>query len=133
MNRKRLAIVLVVLLLLAGCAGKQVAGTNQPSPEAVAYKAISVAFDAYDLGMTSLAAMHRGNLISTSQFEAVKKKVVWPLYTAILAAEAAAQEYALAPAASKESVQGNLTKALEAVATAQKEFTKAVGKVQEGK
>ena len=130
MNRKRnLAVILVIMFLLAGCAstGKQATGTTQPSTEAVAYKALSVAFDAYDLGMTSLRMLQKNKIITTATYNQIKEKVAWPLYKAIVAGEAAAEKYA---ATKDASTLAQLTAALEVVAEAQKGFTSAVAKVQ---
>lgn len=130
MNRKRnLSIVLVVLFLLAGCAsiGKQSTGTSQPSAEAVAYKALSVAFDAYDLGMTSLRMLQKNKIITTATYNQIKEKVAWPLYKAIVAGEAATEKYAKVK---DDSTLAQLTAALEVVAEAQESFTGAVAKVQ---
>ena len=131
-GKRNLAIVLVIMFLLAGCAstGKQATGTtgtSQPSTEAVAFKALTVAFDAYDLGMTSLRMLQKNKIITTATYNQIKEKVAWPLYHAIVAGEAAAEKYAKVK---DSSTLAQLTAALEVVAEAQKGFTSAVAKVQ---
>ena len=136
MNRKRnLVIVLVILLFLVGCAGKQTTTTTQPSPEAVAFRAITMAFDAYDMGMFTLRTLQQSpnHIITTAQYESIKTKVAWPLYRAIVAAEAAAEKYAAAPAADKDSLYEKLLQALLAITNSQKEFMQVIQSLQGGK
>ena len=128
MNRKsKLTIILVVLLLLAGCAAKQVPGPTQTSQEAQAFKAVSIAFDAYDLGMSSLRMLQVNKIITLTKYTSIKDKYAWPLYRAIVAAQAAAEAYSQAPT---DAMLGKVTAALVAVADSQREFTKVVQGVQ---
>jgi hypothetical protein len=133
MNRKRnLTIILVLLMILAGCAGKTGTTPATPSIEAVSYKAITMAYDAYDLGMRTLRILQTNKIITLEQYNTVKDKVGWPVYKALVVAQDAAQAYALAPAAGKATAEGKLTAALEALAGVQAQFTAAVKQLQGG-
>lgn len=131
MTKRKLVVLLVVLLLLAGCAGKT-AGVSNPTIEAVSFKTVSLAFDAYDLGMTTLRTLQKTKVITAAQYTNFKDKYGWPLYLSIKAADDAAQQYAAAPKESKASLEGKLTAALQALADNQGKFVKVVNDAQEG-
>lgn len=128
--KRKVVAVIVVLLLLAGCAGK--AGVSNPTIEAISFKTITLAFDAYDLGMTTLRTLQRTKVITQAQYTSFKDKYGWPLYQSIKAADDAAQQYAAAPKESKASMEGKLTEALKALADNQGKFVKVVNDAQEG-
>jgi hypothetical protein len=130
-RRRDIAIVLVLLMVLAGCA-KTTTTPATPSIEAVSYKAITLAYDAYDLGMRTLRILEQNKIITAEQYTAVKDKVGWPVYKALVAAQTAAQAYALAPAADKATAEGKLTAALEVLATNQANFVEVVKSLQKG-
>jgi hypothetical protein len=137
---KFLALALVLLLALAPACSPKAITTGEPagqaqtqSPEAIAFKTVSIAFDAYDLGMLSLRTLQRTKIITQVQYDAAKKGVAWPLYNAIVAAEKAAHAYATAKPADKEGLYGKLTQAIFAMAGSQKEFTSLVTSLQGGK
>lgn len=135
--RLLLILCLASMFLVTSCAQKNSLPGETPtqtqSPEAIAFKAVTVAFDAYDLGMISLRTLQKANIITQVQYDATKKAVAWPLYNAIVAAEKAAQAYSTAKPADKESLYGKMTAALGAVAGSQKEFTALVTSLQGGK
>lgn len=133
-------LCLMATLLAPACAPKSSLPVAQPqtqgqqeSPEALAFKAVTVAFDAYDLGMISLRTLQKAKIITQAQFDSAKKAVAWPLYNAIVAAEKTAQAYSTGSSADKQSLYGKMTAALTAVAGSQKEFTALVGSLQGGK
>lgn len=128
MNRKRnLTAVLVILFILIGCAGKGVVNTTQPtSVEGIAFKTITLAFGAYDLGMTTLRTLERNKVITSAKYKSIKDSVAWPFYKALMAAETAAQEYATSPAVSKTTVEGKLNQALLSLNTFQSIFIETI-------
>lgn len=139
MKRKHLAILVLVLFVLAGCAGagKTVTPgttpTTPPSDAAMAFSAVSKAFVGYDFGMTTLRELQKSGAITQAQFDSIKQRVAWPFYNAIVAADNAAHAYASAPPESKQSAQGKMTQALEAMAAGQKDFTELVNSLKGGK
>lgn len=135
-RKSKFLVLLLVLALALACSPKPVTtGGETPtqSPEAIAFKTVSIAFDAYDLGMLSLRTLQRTKIITQVQYDAAKKDVAWPLYNAIVTADKAAQAYATAKPADKESLYGKLTQAFLAMAGSQKEFTALVASLQGGK
>lgn len=134
MKTNRLMVLLVCLLVMS-CAtsGGNVKPPAPISQESVAYKAVSIAFDAYDVSMVTLRTLQTANLITLTQYEKVKKDVAWPLYNAIVAADSVAQKYAAALPADKQTLYDQLTQALVAVAASQKELATTIKSLQGGK
>lgn len=134
-NRANLLVLLLAFLLIFGCAtsGGNVQKPVTISQEAIAFKAVSIAFDAYDLSMTTLRTLQTANLITLTQFEKVKKNISWPLYNSIVAADSTAQKYAAALPADKQNLYDQLTQALVAVAASQKELATVIKSLQGGK
>lgn len=122
--------ILCINLVSLGCAAKQVPGTSHTSQEAQTFKAVSIAFDAYDLAMSSLRMLQTNKIITLAKYNSIKDQYAWPLYRAIVAAQAAAEAYAKAPG---EATLAKVTAALIAVADSQREFTKTIQSVQGGK
>lgn len=135
MKTNRLLPILLICLLIFGCAtsGGNVKPPAPVSQEAVAYKAVSIAFDAYDVSMVTLRTLQTANLITLAQYEKIKKDVAWPLYNTIVAADSAAQKYAAALPADKQNLYDQLTQALVAVAASQKELATTIKSLQGGK
>jgi hypothetical protein len=89
-----------------------------------------MAFDAYDLGMTSLRTLQKQKIITEAQYQDVKNKVGWPFYNAIKAADSAANAWV---AATSDSTYTRMVTALQEVANAQKDFTTLITSLQGGK
>lgn len=135
---RRLIAVIVVLLLLAGCAGTTgtkpigATGTNQPSVEGASAYAINLAYDLYDTEMKALRLLQVQKVITEEKYQILKDKYGWPFYLAVKAADDAAQQYAAAPDADRATFGGKLTTALNAMADSKAKFKKVVDDAKEG-
>ena len=131
-SRKSLAhlailVIVSINLVSMGCAGKQVVPGSTTSQAALAYKAVDTAYMAYDLAMSSLRMLQVNKIITLTQYNSIKDRVGWPVYHALVAAQAAAELYAKTPS---DTALEKVKLALEAVAVAQAGFTKVVQGVQ---
>lgn len=134
-HRFNVFVLLLILLFVFGCAtgGGNVQPPAPVSQEAVAFKAVSTVFEAYDMSMTALRILEASNLITFDQFNKIKKDIAWPLYNSIVAADVIAQRYATAPAAEKQNLYDQLTQALAAVAAGEKELATVIKSIPGGK
>jgi len=133
-----LAWIIVGALIFSigiGCAPKATVPTIggqvqvQTTPKALAYKTISAAFSAYDLGMTTLRTLQQKGVITAAQYEKVKNDVGWPFYNAIKSADTAVEGWVKIDDASS---YGKAFAALDDLTGAQKDFTATIASVQKG-
>jgi hypothetical protein len=105
--------------------------TPQPqSAKAIAYKSMDMAFDAYDLGMTTLRTLQKSGVITAAKYTEIKDKVGWPAYNAIKAADDAVQAWA---AAETTSNYDKMTAAFQVMTASQKSFTDLLTSLQGGR
>ena len=128
-----LLVLLTMFLALAGCQSLQ-PGISAPglsqSPEAIAYKAVLLAFDAYDLGMTTLRTLEQQKVITSAQYASIKDTYGWPAWKAIKAADVAVNAWV---GSKSDSTYTQLQTAFAAMYEAQKLLSTEVTQIQGGK
>ena len=137
-NRPVACFLLALLITsLAACGGQvatQPGATPVPaqsqSQEAVAYKAVALAFDAYDLGMTTLRTLQVQKIITSAQYASIKDTYGWPAWKAIKAADVAVNAWV---AVKSDSAFTQMQGAFTAMYEAQKLLSTNVTQLQGGK
>lgn len=131
-RRKPVWLAAVLLVFIMSCVPSATV-SKQETPEQFAFKTINLAFDLYDLGMTTAATLHRTKVITTQQWTQVKDtgRVLWK---AIQSAEAAAENYAKAKSTDPQraTLFGEMDRAITAMLGSKKEFLSLVEAVQKG-
>jgi len=131
--RKSLWLAVALLVWVLGCPPPPGTVAKQETLEQYAYKTIKLAFDLYDLGMTTAATLHRNKVITDQQWTTVKDKgrVLW---NAVRAAEAVSEKYAAAKPGDPEktALLNDMDRAIGAMLGSKQEFLALIEALQKG-